>query len=172
MFSKKTKGFTLIELLVVVAIISLLLSIVMASLNSARNKAKDAAIKEAAHQLATIMALNYNDYGSYCQLQPQARWISKDYTCDILLSSGLFSGTYAQKARDICNNMYNNAEEAYSGFTGFRMLIYFSPFASGVCNTFFSWSAYLGNSKWYCVGSSGRGETTDVSGGPGCYGNP
>jgi prepilin-type N-terminal cleavage/methylation domain-containing protein len=170
MFYKKTKGFTLIELLVVVAIISLLSSIVMASLNSARNKAKDAAIKEAANQLATLMALNYNDYGSFCQIQPQVVWISASgYTCDTLLSSGLFLGTYAQKARDICNNMYNNAADYIAGSTGYRMLIYLYP---NTCTTSFSWEIFLNNGNWFCIGSGGKSESTNYWSNPGCYGNP
>ena len=64
----QNKGFTLIELLVVISIIGLLSAIVLASLNTARLKAKDAAIKEAMSQLTSVMALNYNDYGSYCQI--------------------------------------------------------------------------------------------------------
>ncbi|MFA6565474.1 MAG: type II secretion system protein, partial [Candidatus Paceibacterota bacterium] len=63
------KGFTLIELLVVIAIISLLSSVVMASVSSAKIKAKDAAIKAQVAQWVTLMGLNFDDYGSYCNLQ-------------------------------------------------------------------------------------------------------
>ena len=162
-YQKKNSGFTLIELLVVVAIIGLLSSVVFASLNSARAKAKDAAIKAAMSQVATLMALNYNDYGSYCQIQTSIWVTASGYTCDTAL--GLFSGTYAQKARDLCNNIYNNA--AKNG--GYEMLIYVSPSS---CTDTYSWTALLNNGNWYCSGSSAKGEYPSYEGYPGCYANP
>lgn len=168
------KGFTLIELLVVVAIISLLSSIVMASLNSARGKAKDAAIKAAMSEVSNLMALNFSDYGSYCQIQPQAVWISAYVSCDAAFSSAITSGyKYAQKARDLCNNIYNNAAPPSWGGNGYKMLIYLS---SGDCTNTYSWEALLNNGKWYCNGTSGKGEYPDENSGyyshPGCYNTP
>jgi prepilin-type N-terminal cleavage/methylation domain-containing protein len=163
----KTKGFTLIELLVVVAIISLLSSIVMTSLNSARGKAKDATIKSAMTQVVNIMELNFSDYGSYCQIHPSVWVNTSGYTCDVLLSSGRFSGTYAEKARDLCNIIYNNANGANDPN---RFLIYVNP---TTCANTYSWDVLLNNGKWYCVGSSGRkGEYSSYSTYPGCYNNP
>lgn len=59
------KGFTLIELLVVIAIIGMLSSVVLASLNSARSKARDARRIADLKQIATALALHYNDNNSY-----------------------------------------------------------------------------------------------------------
>lgn len=164
------KGFTLIELLVVVAIIGLLSSVVLASLNSARVKAKDAAIKAEMSEVANLMALNFNDYGSYCQIQP-SEWIPSTTgisTCDWVLSNGYFSGTYAQKAHDLCQNIYNNAAD---GDSNGRLLIFVSP---STCSNSYSWQAHLNNGNWYCSGSSGaKGEYSTYSPNhPGCYDNP
>ncbi len=165
-YYKNNKGFTLIELLVVVAIVGLLSSVVMASLNTARNKAKNAAIKAAMTQVTSLMALNYNDYGSYCQIQPPVWVTASGYTCDALLSSGYFSGTYGAKAKDLCQNIYNNAAKN----SGYEMLIYVNPSS---CTNTYSWIALLNNGKWYCSGSSGRkGEYADYWSSPGCYQNP
>ena len=171
-YFRNKKGFTLIELLVVVAIIGLLSSVVLASLNSARNKAKDAAIKEAAFQLATVMALNYNDYGDYCNLWG-GLWINVSGTCD-----AQFSGTYASKAREICNNLYNNAGDWFNPGGGFKILAYtyVNPLVNPSipdCNTFYSFAIQLNNGKWFCTGSSGaKGEYADYWSSPGCYQNP
>ena len=168
MFRKDKKGFTLIELLVVVAIIGLLSSIVLASLNSARAKAKDATIKAEMSEVANLMALNFDDYKSYCQIQPSV-WVNSSVgSCDTLLSGGYFTGTYASKARDLCNNIYNNASSG-SG-DGYRLLIYTSP---TTCADSYSWAAYLNNGNWYCTGSSGaKGEYASYASGAGCYQTP
>src|SRR3989338_4129374 len=101
-YFKHSKGFTLIELLVVIAIIGVLSSVVFTSLNSARAKAKDAAVKAGLAQLSTLMNFNYDEYGSYCQLQ--SAWFSLQVLCD-----AAFSGIYAVRARQMCNNIFNNA---------------------------------------------------------------
>ncbi len=168
-YQKNNKGFTLIELLVVVAIIGLLSSIVLASLNSARTRAKDAAIKEAAYQLSTVMAFNYNDYGDYCNLQ--SGWITASgptYTCN-----QIFSGTYAVKARDICANIFNNAGDIWGPTGAYRI---YSNTSIG-CGSTYSFMIALNNGKWFCTGSSGaKGEYVSYgdppNSNPGCYGNP
>ncbi len=76
----KQRGFTLIELLVVISIITLLSSIVYASLNSARAKGKDAAIKESVNQLRLLLEQNFNDYGTYVNLQPSNTHRSQLYS--------------------------------------------------------------------------------------------
>lgn len=165
---KNNKGFTLIELLVVIAIIGLLSSVVLASLNSARSKAKDAAIKEGVHQLSSLMALEYDESGSYCNLQ--YGWITANGgTCD-----SVFLGTYTTNARSICKNIYNNAAEVGWGASG-QYKIYANTIIG--CGTAYSFMVFLNNGKWFCSGSSGaKGEYITYgdppNSNPGCYGNP
>ena len=165
MYWRGNKGFTLIELLVVVAIISLLSSVVFASLNGARLKAKDAAIKEGIAQWVTLMALNYNDYGSYCQLQ--SGWHNVNGTCDASFSVG----NYTIQARAICNNIFNNAKDSQIPTGGYR--IYSTTIPTIGCSTAYSFMVFLNNNKWYCSGSSGaKGEYANYDLQPGCYNNP
>ena len=166
-YLRHNKGFTLIELLVVVAIIGILSSVVLSSLNSARKKAKDAAIKEEISQLANLMALNYNDYGSYCQLQ-SAGWTTLEAgTCD-----SMFSGNYATQARAICNNIYNNANDLFLPTYPVGSTRIFSATSVG-CSSAYTFMVALNNGNWYCSGSSGRkGEYSGYWGQPGCYDNP
>ncbi|MFA4975412.1 MAG: hypothetical protein WC839_03075 [Candidatus Paceibacterota bacterium] len=108
------------------------------------------------------MALNYNDYGSYCQLQ--YGWITASGgTC-----SSIFSGSYATKAREICTNIYNNAGDIW---TAGKYRIYSNT--SLGCASTYSFMIALNNGKWFCSGSSGRkGEYPGYGGQPGCYNNP
>lgn len=164
---KTNKGFTLIELLVVIAIIGVLSSVVLASLNSARAKAKDATIKVAMGQMANLMALNYDEYGSYCQLQ----WAWNSASGGVCVG---FSGKYATQAQDACNIIYNNAGENNWGAPG-AYKIYDNT--SVGCGTAYSFMIFLNDGNWYCSGSSGRkGEYSfygdPPSSNPGCYGNP
>lgn len=158
-YIKNNKGFTLIELLVVVAVISLLSSIVFASLSSARSKSKDSFIKEEVSQLTNLMALNYSDYGSFCQLQ--YGWTNTNSgACDTI-----FSGTYTNQARQICSNIFNNAS-----YTSINVI--YSNTTTG-CATTYSFMVHLNNGKWFCSGSSGmRGEYSAYNAQPGCYNNP
>ena len=159
---KNKKGFTLIELLVVVAIIGLLSSVILASLNTARFKAKDAAMKESVHQFENLMALNYQDYGSYCQLQ----WAWSSISGGVCLG---FSGTYATQAQNICNSIYNNAGDIWGPTGAYRI---YNNTSTG-CATSFSFMIALNNGKWYCSGSSGaKGEYPDYNGQLGCWNNP
>ena len=166
-YFKHSKGFTLIELLVVIAIIGVLSSVVFTSLNSARAKAKDAAVKAGLAQLSTLMNFNYDEYGSYCQLQ--SAWFSLQVLCD-----AAFSGIYAVRARQMCNNIFNNAGENNWGAPG-AYKIYSNT--TGGCGTTYSFMVFLNNGKWFCSGSSGaKGEYAyygdPPSSNPGCYGNP
>jgi prepilin-type N-terminal cleavage/methylation domain-containing protein len=165
MNKKRNKGFTLIELLVVIAIIALLSTTVMASLSSARMKSKDAAIKAQASQLATMMELNFSDYGSYCQLQ--YGWITAIGTCNTI-----FSGTHANNAREACKKIYNISKD-HPTSPGYRI---YSNTTTGCAKTF-SFMTRLNNGNWYCIGSSGsKGEYgyygDPPNSNPGCYGNP
>lgn len=157
------RGFTLIELLVVIAIIGLLSSVVLASLNTARAKGRDAAIKAAVTQLVSTMELNYQEYGSYCQLQ--YGWI----TASGQGCSTIFSGNHATKARAICTNIFSNAGENNWGSPG----AYKIYSAVSDCTRDYTFMVYLNNGKWYCAGSSGaKGEYPDYNLQPGCYNNP
>jgi len=162
-YLKNNKAFTLIELLVVVAIISLLSSIVMTSLNSARFKARDAAVKEGVSQFANLMAFNFDDYGTYCNLATY--WISaSSASCD-----AVFSGNYVTQARAICKNIYDNAGDIWTPSGGYK---FYSQSSAG-CSNSYSITVPLNNNKWYCSGSSGRkGEYANYTGQPGCYNNP
>jgi type IV pilus assembly protein PilA len=148
MYFRNNKGFTLIELLVVVAIIGLLSSVVLASLNSARGKAKDAAIKEEVSQLVNLMALNYNDYGSYLNLRFQV--IGSSGTCGTLLT-----GIYATQAEAICTNIYNNAGDIGEPPGSWRI------WSNTSSSSGFFFIVALNNGKWFC--SNGNGEKGEYS---------
>jgi prepilin-type N-terminal cleavage/methylation domain-containing protein len=166
----QNRGFTLIELLVVIAIIGLMSAIVLASLNTARNKGKDGAIRAEMSEVATLMAENYLDYGSYCNIQP-AVWVPVSGSCAQLLadgSSGGFSGTYAQQIANICQAIVNNAANNFNG-GGYQLLIYTSP---STCASTYSWDAQLNDGNWYCTGSSGITAEYPSYSGAGCYNNP
>jgi prepilin-type N-terminal cleavage/methylation domain-containing protein len=163
---KNSRGFTLIELLVVIAIIGILSSVVLASLGTARNKAKDAAIKEEANQLVTLMELNYQTYGSYCNLQ--YAWITASGgTCSVFTT-----GNYATQAQAICKTIFNNAADIWAPTGAYR--IYSNTSVSGKdCSSIYSFMIALNDGNWYCVGSSGaKGEYADYTSQPGCYNNP
>ncbi|OGI68226.1 hypothetical protein A2738_02040 [Candidatus Nomurabacteria bacterium RIFCSPHIGHO2_01_FULL_42_15] len=173
---KMKKGFTLIELLVVIAIVSLLASVVLASLTDARGKGKDAAIKEEISQLVNLAELNYNDYGDYCNLQ-EGDWIGTDNLCsDAFANPDPITSKHTTQARLICTNIYNNARDLNYGTSPGSYILYLgTPFGPSVCAKDYSFTAPLNNGKWFCSGSSGKGEYTDVDfdgNDPGCYLNP
>jgi prepilin-type N-terminal cleavage/methylation domain-containing protein len=160
-----TRGFTLIELMVVVSIIGLLSSVVLASLNSARTKAKDAAIKSSLTQIHLIMAQNFDQYGSYCELAPSV-WIPQSGGC-----SSQFTGSFAPEARKICQNIMDNAKDDYPGLgAGYKLLVFVNPTN---CTNTYSWTVQLNNGKWLCAGSSGvTAEYASYYTGLGCYQTP
>jgi len=164
--SKNKEGFTLIELLVVMAIISILSSVVLSSVNTARLKSKDSAIKEELTQIANTMALDYNDYGSYGNLQTN-QW-SPTTNCN----SFTFSGTYAPSLLSICTNLVSlsglsSGNGFFSGNSvdnskNFSFMIYL-PYQSSV----------NGVATYGCVGSGGKSFTDTGSWtASGCYANP
>ena len=166
---KTSKGFTLIELLVVISIIGLLSSIVLASLNTARNKASDAAVREQALQLATIMELEFSDTNSYEAIKAGGGWWGIGATC-----SGA-TGTYGAQANRICTSLVKATGNACSG----NYCVYFAATSPNASNkyTILSYlpgeSARTGTPLWFCVGSSGA-RSISVNGwdSPGCYNNP
>ena len=172
---KTENGFTLIELLVVISIIGVLSSVVLASLNSARNKAKDAAIKQDLRQIATLMALNYDDYGSYSNLQAFT-WLNTAGECN-----SVFAGAYAPQLRAICVHM-NSLIAGAAGVNGTYWAVW-PYYPSGILDpnnsvVNFSVMAYLpGVGQYACVGSSGATSyatpgTYAYWFGPGCHQNP
>jgi prepilin-type N-terminal cleavage/methylation domain-containing protein len=142
---KNKKGFTLVELLTVISIIALLSSVVYSSLQSAKAKARDAVVKVSVRELSKLMALEYQDNGSYSNLQP-CSWVPQSKTCD-----EMFSGTYASQARAICNSIVKNAPAIW-GTPGYSFLL---------CNSLdynqkYSIMATLSSvPHFFCAGSSG-----------------
>ena len=169
---RDSKGFTLIELLVTISIISLLSSVVFTALSGAKSKAKDAAVKTEVGELTKIMDMEYNDKGSYCNLQNG--WIPSSYSCQDTASD---LSSYATQARAICNNILKNAGkiDGSEHWGSNNQIIYnIVDVANGLsCNTAYTIMVSLNNGKWYCSGSSGRkGEYDSYYGSPGCYNNP
>lgn len=151
-----SRGFTLIELLVVIAIIGVLSSVVLASLNSARQRARDAAVKTGVRELSTLMQLEYNDTGSFANLQ--SGW---DYNATDCNNS--FAGSYATNARQICTSVVSNGGAMYTG-------------NNTNLSTHFSIMGLLpGAGRYYCRGSSGGTSDTETGSNwlsAGCYANP
>jgi prepilin-type N-terminal cleavage/methylation domain-containing protein len=153
---KTKRGFTLIELLVVIAIIGVLSSVVLASLSSARLRARDAAVKAGARQLASMMHVERNDTGSFANLQ--SGW---DYSAADCNNS--FAGTHAASARQICTNIVGNNGSIYTGNN------------QSLSNEFSIMVLLPSTGRYFCIGSSGRTSDTETGstwGSTGCYANP
>lgn len=163
---KRASGFTLIELLVVVAIIGTLASVVLANLNESRKKGKDSAIKSQLKEFEKLLVLEYEETGSYANLQPDT-WFP-DTPCN-----SAFSGNHAVQAREMCGKLV-----ALAGSWG----IWASPYSFYLGNITSNADKYSMmvplNSKdtFFCVGSSGSSDTETGDGGvfpaTGCYDNP
>jgi len=172
-YSRNNKGFTLIELLVVVAIIGLLASVVLASLNSARARAKDAAIKTDMNQLATLMALEFNERGTYIGLQPVSNhWYVDAAACNVNVAGSGFTDSinYKDKAREICVHILATTGPGANVFH-----VGNSPGGTPDINNKFSIMAWLpSKNRYYCIGSSGANSDTDTGTylSRGCYFNP
>lgn len=169
----RDRGFTLIELLVVVAVIGLLSSIVLASLNNARLKGRDASIRAGASQLRTVMSQEFSDTGSYAAIKSGGDWKAAGANC----ASAPFSGSYATKARDICNAIMASLP---SGTACSGTCLYFR-YTSPDANDKFTIMVYLpgasarvGTSQYLCYGSSGRTSIGGINGwlNQGCFANP
>lgn len=162
---KFKRGFTLIELLVVISIIGLLSSVVLASLGSARNKAKNAALMQETNEFTKLLALEYNENGSYAKLQ-QAAWAQAN-DCSTLYDYTPASN-YVAQARAICQKVVELSPN-FNSFAAFTNPA--DPQKFSVVVTLYSPSG-AGN-YYYCVGSSGSktvGATALTE--PGCLANP
>ncbi len=159
-------GFTLIELLVVVAIIGTLASVVLVNLNESRKKGKDAAIKSQLKEFETTLALEFEETGSYANLQPDT-WFP-DTPC-----SSAFAGNHAAKATEMCENLVKIA--GTWGDWGGPFSFYIGNITSNADR--YSMMVPM-NSKdtFFCLGSSGNSDTETGEFGTflatGCYENP
>lgn len=169
------KGFTLIELLVVIAIIGVLSSVILSGLNSARDRAKDAAIKEEVSEITNFLAMEFLDTGNYCNLQaPDAGfldWITFDgETCESTFSGGAFMN----QTRSLCNSILGKAGSGVIAGAGGHKIIASTVdpvLGTSICATHFSITVSLNNGRWYCSGTSGKGEYANINQ-PGCWNNP
>jgi prepilin-type N-terminal cleavage/methylation domain-containing protein len=161
-----SSGFTLLELLVVIAIIGIFSSIILVNINLNRKKARDGAIKTQLKQFQNILALEYNDTGSYANLQTDV-W-SPETPCNTA-----FAGNYATQATQICNEITKLAGSW--GVWGAPYKLY----AGNAIDPATKYSIMVPlNSKntFYCIGSSGSSDTETAGSGSfsatGCYDNP
>ncbi len=166
------KGFTLIELLIVVAIIGILSSFVLSATREARLKSADAAVRQEATQLRTLLEQERSNSGSYAAVKSGGSWKAAGTAC----SSASFSGQFATKAAEVCTALV-----AATGNTCGTSCVYFQT--TGPVNSAEKYSimAYLpytslqaGAARYICIGSSGNQSVS--AGSPwsdgGCYQNP
>lgn len=157
------RGFTLIELLVVISIISLLASVILANVKSGRAKSKDAFLKEEASQLRTLMALQFNETGSYLGLQPSS-WVITSADC----ANISLSGNYVTQTRDICNAIVRNSSVSWTTNK------FYLGTQSGASDKYSIMIALSSKDTFFCMGSTGTNSDTDLGTWvqPGCWSNP
>lgn len=179
----RSSGFTLIELLVVVAVIGILSSVVVSSLNTARFRSQDAAVRQQAAQLRTVLEQEFNATGSYAAIKAGGSnggsWYGVNETC-----SG-FSGQFAQEAVNTCSALVK-ATGTPCGDEGCVFFASVDADGNGTPDSpqpadKYSIMAYLqgvsrstGVAHYLCLGSSGK--TSVVAAGTytasGCWSNP
>jgi prepilin-type N-terminal cleavage/methylation domain-containing protein len=137
------KGFTLIELLVVIAIIGILASIVLVSLNSARQKGKDSRILSDVNQVRNQIESEQNSSGTYP-------------------SSGTSCVTAADTVNASSGNCHTLALDA--GNSGGALTVKTDTVTAQNIYTKYSVYSVLASdtTKYYCVDSSGKAETTST----------
>lgn len=171
----KKRGFTLLELMMVIAIVGIVSSVVLVNLNSSRLKARDAAIKAEVRQLRNLLELNFNETGSYANLQP-LQWYATVNDCTTL---GVVTGNHAAQFRNICKSIVSksaNPTWAALGPGDYRLIVYN---ASSTVTRYSINAALVSKNAFYCVGNGGdTSEAINPSPGanfvqnPGCYNNP
>ena len=167
---QRQAGFTLIELLVVISIIALLSSIILAALATARGKSKDAAIKELAHQMQTVYALEYSKNNSYAGLKINTNnsvlgqysctgsiscSITSSAGCSSFYNNGTNSGT--TEAEKICLDIFNKNSTIFVGSSDAFISTFgvYVPYPSNV------------NTSGRCLGSLGT--ASDQTSSPACF---
>jgi prepilin-type N-terminal cleavage/methylation domain-containing protein len=100
---RPSAGFTLIELLVVISIIVLLASVIMAGLNEGRIRARDAARKQALHQIESALELYYLNNGSYPTTGATGPGSSAQWSTSTWIPALAGAGTISYVPRDPVN---------------------------------------------------------------------
>ena len=170
------RGFTLIEMLMVVAIIGILSSIVIVAMREARLKAADAAVRQQAYQLRTVMEQERTNTGSYAGIKTGGAWKNAGDQC----LTGFTSSQFSTKATEICAELVA-ASTGMGGCT--TSCVYFSN-TSPNSNEKYTIMAYLPYEsskvapavRFLCIGSSGN-QSISVGGTggwleDGCFADP
>jgi prepilin-type N-terminal cleavage/methylation domain-containing protein len=166
------RGFTLIELLVVIAIIGILSAVVLGSVSAARLKGQEAAVRQEAAQLRSLMEQERSNSDSYAPIKSGGAWKAVGAQCAV----GTFSGQYASQASLVCTKLV-----AATGNTCGNNCVYFQTVGPSNVATKYSIMAYLpytslqlGSARYLCIGSSGNQSISDGAAWTedGCYQNP
>jgi hypothetical protein len=126
----------------------------MVTIASAREKAKDGAIRQSFMDFKKILELEYNDTGSYANLQPgPTLGLFSDADCMSVFNAS----NYAADAQKICSFVVENS--ASHAFTAGSMDTTYQKYSiTTTLNQKVMVSPTFGLDRVYCVGSSGTYE--------------